>query len=110
MSKHFIKPYIVGVIGLGLGLLAMAFEARSIEISPLQRQAYCYAAASAAGLSVPAIVHRTALAEYRQEYNAEVSYHIGYRMGHLSATSQLLELPLAEVALALYNKNCQVEM
>lgn len=103
MSKHYVKPYVIAMAAILIGLSLMAFEARA---APLASEAGCYAMASASKNVEQAKYHRDNLKDYRHDRNSQVDYYIGYQMGRLTALAKSLGIPRSDVAASEYNEHC----
>ena len=105
MSKHFKKPYIVFVAGMGLALGAMALDARGETLS-LKQETTCYVLASQAGHYGAAKKHHENLAPYRELSNDDIVYQTGYIMGKLYSTAIMVKASQTDVALVAYEDQC----
>lgn len=111
MNKHFIKPAALVAVAMGLGFIAMSFEARAQPLT-LPHESACYALAAAAGYQGQAANHRINLRQYRDTAGADtqINYYIGFEIGYATAKSENMMVPLSAVAGAVYKNKCQVEI
>lgn len=105
MSKHFKRPCIVFVAGMGVVLATMAFDARSKTLS-LKQETTCYVLASQSGHYGAAKKHRENLAPYRELSNDDIVYQTGYIMGKLYSTAVFLKVSQTDVARVAYEDQC----